>query len=115
MAGRIAHIKRFTGTGGQNGIGTVSTTTGTKWRLLFATAKYSASPTQAGVTLTLDSGADTAFDVVLNTGSANAQTTVYIPTPDTIIIQPDDVLTLTAPAGGGVITNAVAIYVEEVF
>ena len=32
-----------------------------------------------------------------------------------IIIQPDDVLTLTAPAGGGVITNGVALYVEEIF
>lgn len=115
MAVRAINVRRFTGTGSANGIGTVSTPVGKKFRLLFATAKYSASPTQAGVSLTLDSGVSAAFDAVLNTGSANAQTTVYIPTPDTIIIMPDDVLTLTAPAGGGVITNAVAIYCEEVF
>lgn len=115
MAVRAINVRRFTGVGADNAIGTVSTPVGKKYRLLFATAKYNTTPTQAGVTLTLDSGAGSTFDVVLNTGSANATTTVYIPTPDTVIIMPDDVLTLSAPAGGSGKTSALALYVEELF
>lgn len=113
MAGRVASIKRLSAAGADNGIATVSSTVGKKYRFLFATAVYSASPTQAGVTLTLDSGAGSAYDAVLLSGSANATTTILQPTNE-IIINSDDVLTLTAPAGGSGKTSGIAMYLEEI-
>lgn len=82
-------------------------------RLSHVTAKYSAAPTQAGVTITLDSGAGAAYDAVLLTGSANAQTTVLIPTDD-LLLSAGDAIVVVTPAGGGVLTAAVAVYIEEV-
>lgn len=78
-------------------------------RLLLVTVKYSAAPTQAGVTTTLDSGAGAAYDVTLNTGTANAQTTLYQPAQD-LLFGDDDAIVIVAPAGGVGITAAVAIY-----
>ena len=89
----------------------VSTPTGLPRKLLFATAKYSAAPTQAGVTTEVDSGAGATYDAVLNTGTANAQTTVYIPGGD-VTIASDDAIKVTAPAGGAGITAAVAVYTQ---
>ena len=81
-------------------------------RLLHVTAKYSASPTQAGVTTELDSGAGSGFDATLNTGSANAQSTSWVPqTP--VFIGSDDAIKVTEPAGGSGVTASVAVYVEE--
>lgn len=89
----------------------LSTPVGKSRRLVFATVKYSAAPTQAGVTVKIDSGAGAAYDAVLLTGSANAQTTVHIPSDDLIICD-DDIIKVTAPGGGGVITSQIAIYTE---
>ena len=78
-------------------------------QLVMVTAKYSAAPTQAGVTVTLNSGAGAGYDTLLTTGTANAQNTVYIPAAPVFIAE-DDVIDVSAPAGGGVITSSVAIY-----
>jgi hypothetical protein len=90
----------------------VSTHSGEKGDLLMVTCKYSAAPTQAGVTVTLDSGAGAAYDVVLNTGSANAQTTVWQPSAPVPFFA-DDAIVVTAPAGGAVITASVTIYTNS--
>ena len=90
---------------------TLSTLSGQLRRLLFVTVKYSAAPTQTGVTVTLNSGAGAAYDTLLATGSANAQNTVYIPDEE-ILLMGDDVIDVLAPAGGVGITAAIAIYTE---
>ena len=89
----------------------LSTPTGKPRRLIFATVKYSGAPTQAGVTFDLDSGAGAAYDANLSTGSNNAQTSVYIPSDDLIICD-DDVIKVTAPAGGAGVTSQIVIYTE---
>lgn len=89
----------------------LSTPVGKVRRLVFATVEYSAAPTQAGVTVELDSGAGSAYDTTLLTGTANAQSTTHIPSDDLIICD-DDIIKVTAPAGGGVITSQIAIYTE---
>lgn len=85
---------------------------GGPFRLILVAVKYSAAPTQAGVTVTLDSGAGAGYDAVLSTGSANAQTTVYQPSQE-MILGSDDAIVVGAPAGSGVITASVSIYVEK--
>lgn len=106
-------IWRYVETGSANTLLTASVpAVGGPFRVLLVTVKYSASPTQAGVTTTLNSGAGAAYDTVLNTGSSNAQTTVYHPSAD-LILGKDDALDVAAPAGGAGITAAVAVYVEK--
>ena len=90
---------------------TVTTPTGAVRKLLFVTVKYSAAPTQGGVTVELDSGAGAAWDTPLFTGTANAQNNVYLPDEEVLIL-PDDAIKVTAPAGGGVITSAISVYTE---
>lgn len=102
---------RTTAQSGANAAQTVSTPTGDVRRLLFVTVKYSGAPTHAGVTVTLNSGAGSAYDTLLATGSANAQNTLYIPDEEILILS-DDVIDVAAPAGGGALTSAVAIYTE---
>jgi len=104
-----ARLIRTVGTGTANTAKTVTSPSEGPLRLLFTTVKYSASPTQAGVTVTLNSGAGAAYDTVLSTGTENAQANVYAPTGE-IIISPDDVVDVLAPAGGADITAAIAIY-----
>lgn len=98
-----------TGTSGANGAQTVSTTTGKVVQIAYVTVKYSAAPTQTGITVTLNSGVSAAFDTVLTTGSANVQSNVFAPDYDLIICE-DDAIDVVAPAAGGVITSSVAIY-----
>jgi hypothetical protein len=85
---------------------------GGSFRLVLVTVAYSAAPTQAGVTTTLDSGAGAGYDATLNTGSANAQYTAYQPSQE-MVLGSDDSLVVVAPAGGATITASVAIYVEK--
>lgn len=73
---------------------------------------YSATPTQAGVTTTLNSGAGAAYDNVLNTGTANARYNQYLPNTPPICAN-DDTLTIVAPAGGVGITASIAVYTED--
>lgn len=107
VSGKKLH--RHVETGAANTSLTVTVPASAARRLVLVTVKYSAAPTQAGVTTTLDSGAGAAYDAVLNTGSANAQTTVYLPAGD-LLFGDDDALVIVAPAGGVGITAAVAVY-----
>jgi len=85
---------------------------GNPYRLVSVSVTYSATPTQAGVTTALDSGAGSGYDTTLNTGSANAQYTTYTPAGD-FVLGAGDGLAVTAPAGGSGITASVAIYLED--
>ena len=108
--------ERWVGTSAANTAQTISTSVSTSppvvRRLLWVGVHYSASPTQTGVTVVLNSGAGSAYDVVLKTGTANAQDTFYEPTSE-IRILPDDAIDVTAPAAGGVITSGVVICTEQ--
>ena len=104
-------LTRTTGTSGANAAQTVTSPLGQRRRLFFVTVKYSATPTQTGTTVTLNSGEAAVYDTLLATGSSNTQDTVYIPDEE-IVIDTDDVIDVLAPAGGGVITSAIAIYTE---
>ena len=108
--GLTSEIERSVEQGAANTLLT-SSLTGRRRKLLAVTCKYSSAPTQAGVTVTLDSGAGGIYDAVLLTGTANAQTTVFLPTvPIPILV--DDAIVVAAPAAGVGITAAVAIYTE---
>lgn len=102
-------LERNVETGAANTALTVTIPAAAARRLVMVTVKYSAAPTQAGVTTTLVSGAGAAYDTLLNTGSANAQNTVYLPAGD-LLFGSDDGLSVVAPAGGVGITAAVAVY-----
>lgn len=111
-------LVRFTEQGSANAdLTSAMSAPGANWKLILASVVYSDTPTQAGAVVTLDSGAGSAFDTPLRTGSANAQTTVY---PDHsegagthgLVFGHDDGLAVTAPAGGAGITAAVSIYIE---
>lgn len=99
----------FSQTSAANTLQTCSTDALQAYRILHAICNYSAAPTQAGVTSTLNSGVGAAFDAVLNTGSANAQVTLYQPTRE-LTLAKTDALDVAAPAGGAGITSSVAIY-----
>lgn len=92
---------------------TVSTVAGPIKRLISVEVIYSATPVQGGITVTRNSGIlpDGAHDIELKKGSANIKDTVYIP-DEKLMIDTDDVIDVLAPAGGGVITSAIAIYTE---
>lgn len=108
----IKSIKRYNGVSAANTAKSVSTDVGKRLLLQQVTVAYSAAPTQAGTTVVLDSGLGAGYDCTLSTGTANARYTVY--KPDTaIIINEDDIITVTAPAGGGVITASIIILTSE--
>lgn len=107
-----ANIERYVETGSANTELASSLALSFPSRVLFVTVAYSAAPTQAGVTTKLNSGAGAGYDSTLNTGSANAQYTNYIPDGN-LILGEDDALDVTAPAGGAAITASIAIYVER--
>lgn len=88
---------------------TCSTDAKQPYKLLTTCVKYSAAPTQTGAITTLNSVVGAAYDAALNTGTANAQVTVYQPTRD-FIIAAGDAIDVLAPAAGGAITSAVLIY-----
>lgn len=77
--------------------------------LLFVTVAYSAAPTQGGITVVLDSGIAADHDTTLFTGTANARFSVHAPDAEFHIFS-DDIIKVTAPAGGVGITAAIAIY-----
>ena len=104
-------VEKLTNKSAANTALSVSTPTGKRRRFLYATVKYSASPTQTGVTVEIDNGVAADYDTILNTGSANLQNNIYIP-GDKIELCDDDAIKVTAPAAGGAITSAIAIYTE---
>jgi hypothetical protein len=105
-------IFRHVETGGANGILAMSVGGHGGRRVRQVTVAYSGAPTQAGVSVALDSGAGAGYDSTLSTGTANARYTNYIPDGG-ILLGEDDALLITAPAGGGVLTSSAAVYTEE--
>lgn len=102
-------LDRDVGTSGANAAQTVSTPLGGGRRLAYVTVKYSSAVTE-DVTVTLNSGAGSAYDTLLATMElANNQHGVFIP-DEMVDILPDDTIDVVAPAGGAGITSAVTIY-----
>ena len=92
---------------------TLTTTRGVPCLLKRVHVHYSAAPTQAGVTAGVDSGLGSNYDHILDTGSANAQDTVYNPEGDGDILSPGDEVVVVAPAGGGGITAYIQVITED--
>ena len=114
-AGRTGVKNRFYGTGGSNSADTLTSTAVVEHktqRLNYVTCVYSGAATQAGVTVTLDSGLGSAYDALLSTGSANAINTVYLPDGDVYLFS-GDAIVVASPAGGAV-TAAIVIVTEDV-
>ena len=106
-------LHRFVETGAANiALTATMPAIGGSFRLVLVTVSYSAAPTQAGVSTTLDSGAGAGYDATLNTGSANTRYNAYQPSQE-MILGSDDAIVVAAPAGGAGITAAVSIYVEK--
>lgn len=107
-------LKVFNGKSTANAELSVSTEKGARYLVHQVIASYSASPTQTGVVVSLDSGLGADYDADLLTGTANARYTIF---PEDLIkpfiVMEKDVLTVTAPAGGGVITSAISILAEK--
>lgn len=111
-------LERWVGTSAGDTALTTSTPVSTSprvvRRLLYVTIAYSATPTYtAGCTVTLNSGAGSAYDIILDTSGANIEDYVYEPTAE-IFILPDDAIDVIAKAGGGVITSGTVIVTELV-
>ena len=91
---------------------TVTTATGLKRRILYATIKYS-SPVSVTATVTLLSGLGVAWNTVLASPAFSANTDAFWAPPHSeFVIGPNDQIQVVAPAGGGGITSAIAIYSE---
>jgi hypothetical protein len=107
-------LKIFSGKGTANTELSVSTEIGSRYLVHQVVVSYSANPTQAGVTVNLDSGLGSDYDAVLMTGDANARYTIF---PEKLlkpfIVMEGDLLTITAPAGGAEITSAISILAEK--
>lgn len=106
-------ILRHIQVSGADAINSVSVPGGKGRRVLQVTVAYSGSPTQAGVTAGIDSGAGAGYDSTLNTGTANARYTNYLPSVPPVI-GADDAFVVAAPAGGGSLTSSVAVYTEDI-
>lgn len=109
-------IIQYYGTSASNQADTLSSTAvpaGAAQKLLYVTCKYDAAPTQAGVTVTLDSGISALYDTLLNTGTANAQNTAYIPDGDVWLTNGDAII-VAAPAGGAGAEASIVIALLQV-
>lgn len=106
---------RYSGTGTADQTDTLSSGVpgkGYGQKVKYVTVAYSAAPTQAGVTIALDSGLGAAFDTTLFTGDANARYTFWQPDEE-MPLHGDDRIIVTAPQAGGVITASIVIVLEE--
>lgn len=112
MGMQTSNLKVFSGTGTAHANYTLSTDSTHRLRILLVTCAYSNTPTQAGVTSTLNSALGSGFDCTLNTGSANARYTAWIPANE-IILERGDTLDVLAPDGGVGLTASIAIYAES--
>lgn len=104
-------VVRAIGGAGDNAILSETFAPGRAFRLLGAYVSYSGAPTQAGVTVGIDSGAGAAYDVTLNTGTANVRYSAYFPAAGIPLGETDGVL-VTGPAGGSGVTSKVVVYAE---
>lgn len=106
------NVVRVTGLSDANAELTVNIPTAVRRRLLIVTVKYSANVTQ-NVTVILDSHAGSAWDTILETiALAAASDGVWIPDLGDLVIGINDAIKIVAPAGGGGVTSAIAVYLE---
>jgi hypothetical protein len=107
-------LKTFSGKGKANTALSVSTEKGARYLVHQVVVSYSANPTQTGVVVSLDSGLGADYDADLLTGTANVRYTIF---PEDLlkpfIVMENDILTVTAPAGGAGITSAISILAEK--
>lgn len=109
-------FKRHHDTSAANTALTVSTPVPARnkpFRLLHVIVEYSGTATQAGVTVSINSGAGAAFDTIIFTGSSDAEDTFFLPDGDLFLLH-DDIIVVTAPAGGSAIVSTIAITTQEV-
>lgn len=106
------HVYRYSGAGTANTDATLTTTVkhGVK-RLVYAYVSYSGAVTQTGVTVAIDSGLGSGYDITLHTGSANAQFTIYSPDEE-VWLMPDDAVAVTALAGGAGDVASIVVVLE---
>lgn len=105
----------YYGTGTANQSDTMTTPVvaeGGSQRVLYTSVNYSGSPTQAGVTVEIDSFIAAAYDVLLQTHIANGQKNTYVGDSE-IWLLPGDAIRVSAPAGGGSLTAACLIVLEQ--
>lgn len=102
--------RRYVETSAANTALTMAVAPGVPFRVRYAAASYSAAATQAGVTHIINSGAGAGYDNTLNTGTANARYSSYMPTD--LTLASDDSFDVTAPAGGVGITGSIVVVVE---
>lgn len=102
---------RQIGVSGTNAVNNVTVAAAKPGLLRLVTVVYSAAQT-GNVTVTLDSGAGAAYDIVFNTiVLASATSGFYIPSTP-IPFNADDAIVVSAPAlSGG--TSTIAIYVDR--
>lgn len=105
----------YYGTGAANTDATMTTdvVADRSYRVSYASAAYSGSPTQAGVTFGIDSGLGSGYDATITTGSANAKYSAYTPSGD-VILGVGDAFTITALAGGSGQTAAIVVVLEPI-
>jgi hypothetical protein len=98
-----------TGVSGANAAQTVSTPRdGRPKQVSYALAHYSAAPTQTGAITSVTPAGGAAYVTAVNTGTANALDTAYVPGAP-LILGPADILSVLAPAAGGAVFSAVTI------
>ena len=81
-------------------------------KLMWSSIAYDGTATQAGVTWTINSFAGTDYDVLLSTGSANAEENLYLPDGE-VWLHPGDSVDATAPAGGAGVGAACMVVLSE--
>lgn len=113
VAGSYRPVTTTYGESGANADGTLSAVMTAPSKLLAVLVVYSNTPTQAGVTTVLTSNLGSAYDATLDTGSANAQLTAYLPSVP-VPLQAGDSVDVTAPAGGVGLTAAIQIITEAI-
>ena len=86
--------------------------TGGSQRVLYVSCNYSAAPTQAGVLIEIDSALGATYDSELFLHPANGQRNFFVGDPEVWLL-PGDAVRVSAPAGGGVITAAIEIVLEQ--
>lgn len=113
-SGFIREVVRLSQTGEANTPFTLSTPTGDLTELLAVTMKVSAGSPDGNVSIILNSGAGSAFDLIIdshNTTSSNRH--IYQPVFPVPLLT-DDVIDVVIPAVGAGLTVSVVIYTRKV-